>query len=109
MAVMLDVGYSAAVREMSELQAAARTVGLDIAPLEIRQAKDIAPAFEALKPPADALYVVGDALVNANRTRIYTRGEMEADHVAAWARGGSSELSNCEMLCMTHNRMKGNR
>jgi putative ABC transport system substrate-binding protein len=41
-------------------------------PLEIRRAEDIAPAFEALKAQADALYVVGDALVNTNRTRILT-------------------------------------
>ena len=41
-------------------------------PLEIRRAEDIAPAFEALKAQADALYVVGDALVNTNRTRIMT-------------------------------------
>jgi putative ABC transport system substrate-binding protein len=57
---------------MGEVQAAARTLGLDVAPLEIRRAEDIAPAFEALRPPPDALYVVGDALVNANRTRIIT-------------------------------------
>src|SRR4029450_13322340 len=46
--------------------------GIEVAPLEIRRTEDIAPAFEALKPQADALYVVGDALVNANRTRIMT-------------------------------------
>ena len=32
--------------------------------LEIRRAEDIAPAFEALKGRADALYVVADPLVN---------------------------------------------
>ena len=42
------------------------------APLEIRRAEDIAPAFEAPRPPADALYVVGDVPVNANSTRIIT-------------------------------------
>ena len=47
-------------------------IGIEIAPLEIRRAEDIVPAFEALKGQADALYVVGDALVNANRTRIIT-------------------------------------
>ena len=40
--------------------------------LEIRRAEDIAPAFEALKGPADALYVVADPLVNTNRARIHT-------------------------------------
>ena len=61
-----------AVLEMGEVQAAARTLGLEVAPLEIRRAEDIAPAFEALKAQADALYVVADALVAANRTRIIT-------------------------------------
>src|SRR5262249_27665379 len=55
-----------------EVQAEARTLGLEVAPLEIRRAEDIAPAFDALKAQADAIYVVGDALINANRTRIIT-------------------------------------
>jgi hypothetical protein len=46
---------------------------------------------------------------NANKTRIYKIDEMEADHVAAWSRGGRTDLANCEMLCITHNRSKGNR
>lgn len=46
---------------------------------------------------------------NANRKRIYKLEEMEADHVTAWSRGGKTDLANCEMLCRTHNRMKGNR
>lgn len=46
---------------------------------------------------------------NANKTRIYQQSEMDADHVAAWSSGGSTDLSNCEMLCVTHNRAKGNR
>ena len=46
---------------------------------------------------------------NANQSRIYKLDEMDADHVAAWSKGGSSELDNCEMLCVTHNRSKGNR
>ena len=57
---------------MAEVQAVARGLGIEVVPLEIRRAEDIAPAFEALKAQADALYVVGDALVNANRTRIIT-------------------------------------
>jgi len=76
LAILVDVGYPAAVLERSEVQAAARTLGLEAAPLEIRQAEDIAPAFEALKAQpdaqADALYVVGNALTVANRTRINT-------------------------------------
>lgn len=46
---------------------------------------------------------------NANKTRIYTMKEMDADHVTAWSKGGSTDESNCEMLCITHNRAKGNR
>jgi putative ABC transport system substrate-binding protein len=72
LAIMVDVGYPGAVREMGEVQAAARALGVDVAPLEIRRAEDIATAFATLRPPADALYVVGDALVNANRTSIIT-------------------------------------
>ena len=46
---------------------------------------------------------------NANKTRIYKPKEMEADHVTAWSTGGDTSLDNCEMLCVTHNRSKGNR
>lgn len=46
---------------------------------------------------------------NANRTKIYTIKEMDADHVTAWSKGGATDESNCEMLCTTHNRAKGNR
>lgn len=35
--------------------------------------------------------------------------EMEADHVTAWTKGGDTNLANCEMLCIPHNRAKGNR
>lgn len=46
---------------------------------------------------------------NDNKTRIYKQDEMEADHVTAWSKGGKTDLRNCEMLCMPHNRSKGNR
>jgi len=72
LAIMFNAGYSAAVLETDEIQAAARALGLDTARLEIRTAEDISPAFEALKSRADALYPVGDALVNTNRIRIMT-------------------------------------
>ncbi len=52
------------------------------------------------------LCAVGD---NANKTRIYKLTEMDADHVAAWSKGGATDLANCEMLCASHNRAKGNR
>lgn len=46
---------------------------------------------------------------NANQTKIWPLGEMDADHVTAWSKGGSTDITNCEMLCITHNRAKGNR
>jgi hypothetical protein len=46
---------------------------------------------------------------DANKTRIYKPNEMDADHVTAWSKGGESTLDNCVMLCVTHNRAKGNR
>lgn len=46
---------------------------------------------------------------NSNKTRIYKLNEMDADHVTAWSRGGETSLENCEMLCKTHNRAKGNK
>jgi len=58
--------------ERDEVQTAARALGIEVAPLEIRRAEDIAPALAALKAQADALYVVTNALVGANRTRIVT-------------------------------------
>lgn len=46
---------------------------------------------------------------NNNKSRIYRLNEMDADHVTAWSLGGSTDISNCEMLCKSHNRAKGNR
>lgn len=46
---------------------------------------------------------------NANKSRIYKFDEMDADHVSAWSKGGESSAKNCQMLCATHNRAKGNR
>jgi putative tryptophan/tyrosine transport system substrate-binding protein len=63
---------SASDLERDEVQAAARALGIEVASLEIRRAEDIVPAVAALKAQADALYVVTNALVSANRTRIIT-------------------------------------
>ncbi len=46
---------------------------------------------------------------DANKQRIYKMTEMDADHVTAWSNGGSTDSSNCMMLCKTHNRAKGNK
>jgi putative ABC transport system substrate-binding protein len=72
LAIMAYVGNSGAVLEMAEVQAVARTLGLDVATFEIRRAEDIAPAFEAFKGRADALYIPPDPLVTSNRVRIHT-------------------------------------
>lgn len=45
----------------------------------------------------------------ANKTRIYKQEEMDADHVSAWSKGGATAEDNCQMLCKTHNRAKGNK
>ena len=46
---------------------------------------------------------------DANKSKIWSLGEMDADHVSAWSKGGKSDIKNCQMLCKTHNRAKGNR
>jgi putative tryptophan/tyrosine transport system substrate-binding protein len=70
LAIMANVGNPASVLEMGEVQATARTLGLEVTTSEIRRAEDIAPAFEALKDRADALYLGPDPLMNTNRTRV---------------------------------------
>jgi len=46
---------------------------------------------------------------DANKSKIWGFSEMDADHVTAWSKGGATDAKNCEMLCKTHNRAKGNR
>src|SRR5262249_17945967 len=58
--------------EKGEAQVVARTLGLEVALLEIRRPEDIAASFATLKARADALYLVVDALIAANATRIIT-------------------------------------
>ena len=72
LAIIFNVGNAQPVLEMGETQAAARMLGLDVAPLVIQRAEDIAPAFEGVKTRADALYVAIDQLMVANLTRILT-------------------------------------
>jgi hypothetical protein len=63
-------------------------------------------AAEALGESNCPLCVLGH---DANATKIWKLTEMDADHVAAWSRGGATSFENCQMLCSTHNRAKGNR
>ncbi len=46
---------------------------------------------------------------DSNKLRIWKLNEMDADHVTAWSKGGETNIDNCQMLCKTHNRAKGNR
>lgn len=46
---------------------------------------------------------------DSNSKRIWKYTEMDADHVSAWSKGGATDIKNCQMLCKTHNRAKGNR
>jgi ABC-type uncharacterized transport system substrate-binding protein len=72
LAILANVGNPAVVLDMGEAQAAARKLGLEVTTSEIRRAEDIAPAFDALKGRADALYVCTDPLVNTHRIRVNT-------------------------------------
>jgi ABC-type uncharacterized transport system substrate-binding protein len=72
LAIIANVGAPASVQEMREVQVTAEKLGIEIGTLEIRRADDIAPAFAARKGRADALYVVTDPLLTANRIRINT-------------------------------------
>ena len=71
-AILANIGYPASGIEMSEVQAAARTLGLEVVALEIQRAEDIASAVDATKDRADALYVCPDALTSTHRIRINT-------------------------------------
>jgi putative ABC transport system substrate-binding protein len=70
LAIMANADYPPAMRELDEVEIAAHPLGIETIALKIRQAADIAPAFEALKGRAEALYVVGESLTGANQVRI---------------------------------------
>ena len=70
LATLGDAANSVTASEVGQVQEAARALGLEIVRSEIRRAEDIAPAIEALKGRADALYVQSDPLMNTNRMRI---------------------------------------
>ena len=70
LAIMANVGSPTGVLQMGEALAVARTLGLEVVPVEIRVAEDITPAIEALKGRAEALYVANEPLVFTHRVRI---------------------------------------
>jgi putative ABC transport system substrate-binding protein len=90
LAIFANVGYPPAALELREVQDIARTLGLDVTALEVRRAADIAPAFEASKDRADALYLCGEAFVVTHRTRIISLAL-----IARWPMiSGFRELAN---------------
>ena len=72
--------------------------------VRLREADDKQPKPRA-NPTARSAPVGHDA----NKSKIWKFAEMDADHVSAWSKGGESSAKNCQMLCITHNRAKGNR
>jgi len=72
LAILANVDGPAVLLDMREVQTTAHPLGLEVVTSEIRRGEDIAPAFEALKGRADALYVCIDPLVNTHRIRINT-------------------------------------
>jgi len=72
LAILADAGYAEPMLEADRVKFTAQALGLEAARLGVWRAEDIAPAFETLRNKADALYVVSDALVAANRARIVT-------------------------------------
>lgn len=83
--------------------------------LEVRVFDDVTKKTVYTKQTAEAeskgksncpLCAVGH---DANKSKIWKLNEMDADHVAAWSKGGATNSKNCQMLCKTHNQAKGNR
>jgi putative tryptophan/tyrosine transport system substrate-binding protein len=70
LAILANENNPVIMREAEEVQAAAHALGVEVAPLNVRQAGDIAPAFAALAGRADALYVTADPLFNINKLAI---------------------------------------
>jgi ABC-type uncharacterized transport system substrate-binding protein len=76
LAIMADASFPQAMLEMGAVKDLARKFSIDVVPLEIRGTEDIAPAFDRLKAEkVDALYVVINELLNANRLRIVTSAQ----------------------------------
>ncbi len=70
LAILAEAGNFGSALEQGQVKAAAKMIGLEVVPIEIRRADDIAPVFESLKGRAEALYVLSNPLANTNRVRI---------------------------------------
>ena len=85
LAFIYNPGNLSSMRELGELQAAARTLNLEIAVSDIRRAEDIAPAFDAIKDRAEALFLISDPLLIANRVRIANLAQsMQLPTMGGW-------------------------
>jgi putative tryptophan/tyrosine transport system substrate-binding protein len=85
LAVINNVGNPYSMREIGELQVAARTLNLDLAVSDIRRTEDIAPALDAIKRRAEAVFLVGDPLVITNLVRIATLAQsMQLPTMGGW-------------------------
>jgi len=72
LAILANADYPPSMRELDGVETAARPLGIETIALKIRQAADIAPAFETLKGRAQALYVVGESLTSTNQVRTHS-------------------------------------
>ena len=72
LAILANAEYPGRISEIADIQVAARILGVSVAAFEIRRSDDIASVFDTFKGRAEALYVVGDTLMNSNRVRIST-------------------------------------
>ena len=70
LAILVDTGAPNAALESGEVQTAAHTLGFDMVTSKVRRVEDIAPAFDALKGRAEALYVCSSPLLTTNRIRV---------------------------------------
>ena len=89
--------------------------GIDTKLLDIRVFDDTTKQVTYRRQTADAkaagisncpLCAVGH---DVTKSKIWDLKDMDADHVAAWSKGGATDIKNCQMLCKSHNRAKGNR
>ena len=64
LAIMANVGYPAASKELAECQSVSRSLGIDPIALEVTRPEDVTGTFDTLQGRADALYVVSDALTD---------------------------------------------
>jgi putative tryptophan/tyrosine transport system substrate-binding protein len=72
LAILANIASPNTVPEIREVQILARSLNFNVTELDIRRPDDIAPAFDAIKGRADAVYIPADPLVFTNRIRLAT-------------------------------------